>query len=255
MDLMHCKRSTDIVSFVPDWQTTNAPKVMHNTPSFQQARQRLEEKLMRPIHSQAFDLWGREYAGRMPRSELPFPTLDGILRVAVSFQDPGLRDTYQHADLWQVCNGIAQLGNALDAFLLKMFQRQGGRMGWSKATESGSDDSGKDIYCGAIALRSRRMLQDELALAETLSYEEEGIKELRGIAAESLDVFHMMFLRPNEHSLGPHNPPVAVDMRGMYPRQCCTTPDWRANLRSVSQPTVTFLGHAPRVSLCQEAST
>ena len=89
---------------------------------------------------------------------------------------------------------------------------------WSKATESGSDDDGKDMYCGVIALRGRKMLQDELALAEKLSYEEGGIKDLRGIAGEGLDIFHVRFLHPDEHSLGSHNPPVSDDVRGMFAR-------------------------------------
>jgi hypothetical protein len=62
------------------------------------------------------------------------------------------------------------------------------------------------------------MLQGELALAEKLSYEEGGIKDLREIAGDGLGVFHVRFLRPNEHSLGSHDPPVSEDWRGMFPR-------------------------------------
>src|SRR5450759_4660846 len=73
-------------------------------------------------------------------------------------------------------------------FRLKMCQRLGGGMGWMgswlRAAESGSDDDGEDMYCGVIALRGRKMLQNELALAEKLSYEEGGIKDLRGLASE-----------------------------------------------------------------------
>ena len=58
---------------------------------------------------------------------------------------------------------------------------------WLKAAESGSDDDSEDMYCGVIALHGRKMLQDELALAEKLSYEEGGIKDLRGLASEGLD--------------------------------------------------------------------
>lgn len=89
---------------------------------------------------------------------------------------------------------------------------------WPKITESRSDNSGEDVYCGVIALRGRKMLQDELALAEKLSYEEGGTKDLRGIACEGLDVVHVRFLRPDEHSLGSHNPPVSDDVRGMFAR-------------------------------------
>jgi hypothetical protein len=103
-----------------------------------------------------------------------------------------------------------------------MFQRQGGGMNWmgswSKAIGSGSGGNGEDIYCGVISLRGRKMLQDELSLAEKLSYEEGGVKDLRGIASEGLEVFHVRFLRPNEHSLGSHNPPVSEDIRGMFAR-------------------------------------
>jgi hypothetical protein len=62
------------------------------------------------------------------------------------------------------------------------------------------------------------MLQDELALAEKLSYEEGGVKDLKGIAGDGLEVFHVRFLRPSEHSLGSHDPPVSVDGRGMFAR-------------------------------------
>lgn len=94
---------------------------------------------------------------------------------------------------------------------------------WSKAAAvSGSgdndNDSGKDMYCGVIALRTQKMLQEELALAEKLSYEEGGVKELRGIAADGLDVFHVRLLRPDEHSLGSHVPPMLVGVSGMFPR-------------------------------------
>ena len=89
---------------------------------------------------------------------------------------------------------------------------------WIKAAESGSDGDSEDMYCGAMALRGRKMLQDELALAEKLSYEEGGINDLRGLTSEGLDVFHVRFLRPNEHSLGSHDPPVSKDMRGMFAR-------------------------------------
>jgi hypothetical protein len=107
-------------------------------------------------------------------------------------------------------------------FCLKMCQRQGGGMSWMgswlKAAESGSDGDSEDMYCGVIALRGRKMLQDELALAEKLSYEEGGINDLRRLASEGLDVFHVRFLRPNEHSLGSHDPPVSKDVRGMFAR-------------------------------------
>jgi len=89
---------------------------------------------------------------------------------------------------------------------------------WLKAAESGSDDDSEDMYCGVIALRGRKMLQDELALAEKLSYKEGGIKDLRGLASEGLDVFHVRFLCPTKHSLGSHDPPVSNDVRGMFAR-------------------------------------
>ena len=88
---------------------------------------------------------------------------------------------------------------------------------WLKTMENRSDDSGKDMYCGVTGLRGRKMLQDELALTEKLSYEGR-IKDLKMIAAEGLDVFHVRFLRPDEHSLGSHVPAVSADIRGMYPR-------------------------------------
>ena len=64
-------------------------------------------------------------------------------------------------------------------FCLKMFHRQGGHLDWTgswskAATESESDDSAPDMYCGVIAHRVRQTLQDELALVEKLSYEEGG---------------------------------------------------------------------------------
>lgn len=86
-----------------------------------------------------------------------------------------------------------------------------------KTMENRSDDGSKDMYCGVIGMRGRKMLQDELALTEKLSYEG-GIKDLRRIAADRLDVFHVRFLRPNEHSPGSHVPAVSADIRGMYPR-------------------------------------
>jgi hypothetical protein len=100
-----------------------------------------------------------------------------------------------------------------------MFQRQEGGMSWMgswlKTMENRSDDCDRDVYCGVIGLRGRKMLQDELALTEKLSYEGGGIKDLRGIAADGLDV---RFLRPDEHSLGLHVPAVSANIRGMYPR-------------------------------------
>jgi hypothetical protein len=77
------------------------------------------------------------------------------------------------------------------------------------------------MYCGVIALRGRSMLQDEAALAERLSYEVK-VNELKRIAADGLDMFHVRLLRPNEHSLGSHDPPVP-EVRSRYPRSCCTT--------------------------------
>src|SRR6202000_3334246 len=60
-------------------------------------------------------------------------------------------------------------------FCVKMHQRQGGDMSWMgswlKAAESESDGDGEDMYCGVMALRGQKMLQDELALAEKLPYE------------------------------------------------------------------------------------
>jgi hypothetical protein len=51
-----------------------------------------------------------------------------------------------------------------------------------------------------------------------LSYEEGGIKDLKRIATDGLDVFHVRFLRPDERSLGSHVPTVSANIRGMYPR-------------------------------------
>jgi len=44
-----------------------------------------------------------------------------------------------------------------------------------------------------------------------LSYEEGGIKDLKRIATDGLDVFHVRFLRPDGRSL-------SANIRGMYPR-------------------------------------
>jgi hypothetical protein len=73
------------------------------------------------------------------------------------------------------------------------------------------------MYCGVTSLRGRKMLRDELALTEKLSCEGR-IKDLRRIAADGLDVFHVRFLRIDEHSLASHVPAVSTDIRGMYPR-------------------------------------
>jgi hypothetical protein len=92
---------------------------------------------------------------------------------------------------------------------------------WPKeaTTEGVSDNnSTQDMYYGVIGIRTLKMLQDELALAEKLSYEEGGIEELRRIATDGLDVLHVRFLRPTEHSLGFHAPSMLHDIRGLYPR-------------------------------------
>jgi hypothetical protein len=52
------------LTLLPRQQTTNARQVMQNTPSFQQAWQRLEEKLKRPIHSQMLDFWDEDMRNR-----------------------------------------------------------------------------------------------------------------------------------------------------------------------------------------------
>jgi hypothetical protein len=202
---------------------------MHNIPAYQQVSQRLEAKLKHPIHSQVFDFWDENMRDGCLGQHVQCPrwTAFYVWRFPTKIRD------YEIPITTQTCNKSEMVSRSWEMhwthFCLKMFQRQEGCMSWMgswlQTMENRSDNSGKDMYYGAIGLRGRKMLQDELALTEKLSYEEGGIKDLRMIAADGLDMFHVRFLRPDEHSLGSHVPAVSANIRGMYPRSFYATPE------------------------------
>jgi hypothetical protein len=145
--------------FFTDWQTTNAHQVMYNTQSFQQTSQRLEEKLKCPIHSQILDFWDENMRDEClaPHRLCPHWTAFYIWRFPAKIRDYEIPITFQTSGKSEMVSRSWEMH--WTHFCLKMFQRQKGGMswmgGWLKPTESGSDDNGKDMYCGVIALRGR----------------------------------------------------------------------------------------------------
>jgi hypothetical protein len=129
---------------------------MHNMPSFQQALQRLEKKLKYPIYSQIFDFWDENMrdACLAPHRLCSHWTAFYIWRFPAKIRDYEIPITTQTSGKSEMVSRSWEMH--WTHFCLKMFQRQGGGMGWMgswlKSTESGSDDDGKDMYCGVIAL-------------------------------------------------------------------------------------------------------
>lgn len=203
-----------------DWGTRNASQIMHDMLQYQQAAQRLQGSLKHPIDSQICEFGDENMRDKCfePVPHLAHWTVFYMWHFPTQIHDYEIPIAPSASGTSTVSSRSWEMHWM--HFCLKMYQRTYDTCtmawlgSWSRAKGNKINNSDQDTFCGAVTLTTREMLQNQLNLSEDLPYEAGGIKALKEIATGGLEMFHIRFLRADEHSLGSHVPLMARESRG-----------------------------------------